>query len=319
MRSSTFLLGASLVLVFLVLYTSSDLSEGARKQKESLREATRKVASTQLERTEKSTDGINSEIVHRKEKIVHRRRSRNNRITEGLKTQRKRIDSKKIIETVTAHDQAEDISDLLKRVATPDKTIIMTAINDAWTAPGSLLDLFFESFHHGDQILHMLNHLVIVAMDQKAFEKCKSQHPHCYLLRVDGLNFASEQSYMKGDYLEIMWRRNRFQQSILELGYNFLFTDVDIVWFHNPFPHLSQEADLIMSTDFFVGDPKSLGNYPNGGLLYVRSGHNTIEFYKNWQLSRQQFPGKHEQYTFDKIKGELSARLGVKIQFLDTA
>lgn len=100
----------------------------------------------------------------------------------------------------------------------------MTAINEAWAAPGSLLDLFFASFHHGDHILHLLNHLVIVAMDQKAFERCKSLHPHCYFLKVDGLNFASEQSYMKGDYLEMMWRRNRFQQSILELGYNFLFT-----------------------------------------------------------------------------------------------
>lgn len=121
--------------------------------------------------------------------------------------------------------QDQDLSDLLKRAATPDKTIIMTAINDAWAAPGSLLDLFFESFHHGDQILHLLNHLVIVAMDQKAFERCKSRrHPYCYFLKVEGLNFASEQSYMKGDYLEMMWRRNRFQQSILELGYNFLFT-----------------------------------------------------------------------------------------------
>lgn len=94
---------------------------------------------------------------------------------------------------------------------------------------------------------------------------------------------------------------------------------MDIVWFRNPFPHLSQAADLIMSTDFFVGDPNSLGNYPNGGLLYVKSGKNTIEFYKSWQMSREQFPGKHEQYTFDKLKGELSARLGVKIQFLNTA
>jgi Nucleotide-diphospho-sugar transferase len=100
----------------------------------------------------------------------------------------------------------------------------MTAINYAWAAPDSFLDLFFDSFYNGDQILHLLNHLIIVAMDQKAFDRCKSRHPHCYFLKVEGLNFSAEQSYMKGDYLEMMWRRNRFQQSILELGYNFLFT-----------------------------------------------------------------------------------------------
>jgi hypothetical protein len=29
---------------------------------------------------------------------------------------------------------------------------------------------------------------------------------------------------MSKDYLEMMWGRNRFQQTVLELGYNFLFT-----------------------------------------------------------------------------------------------
>jgi hypothetical protein len=29
---------------------------------------------------------------------------------------------------------------------------------------------------------------------------------------------------MSKDYLEMMWGRNKFQQTIVELGYNFLFT-----------------------------------------------------------------------------------------------
>jgi aspartate aminotransferase len=35
-------------------------------------------------------------------------------------------------------------------------------------------------------------------------------------------------------------------------------------------------AQLVMSSDFFVGDPNSPGNYPNGGLLYVKSCAGTI-------------------------------------------
>jgi hypothetical protein len=61
-------------------------------------------------------------------------------------------------------------------------------------------------------------------MDGKAFERCSAVHPFCYWFRVDGMDFSAEQTYMKGDYLEMMWRRNRFQQTILELGYSFLFT-----------------------------------------------------------------------------------------------
>lgn len=105
-----------------------------------------------------------------------------------------------------------------------DRTVLMTAINEAWAAPGSFLDLFLESFRHGENIGHLVQHLLIVAMDKKAFDRCNAVHPFCYWFRVDGMDFAADQSYMKGDYLEMMWKRNRFQQTILELGYTFLFT-----------------------------------------------------------------------------------------------
>ena len=147
----------------------------------------------------------------------------------------------------------------------------MTAINEAWAAPGSFLDLFLESFRHGEGTADLPRHLLIVAMDGKAFQRCLAVHPFCYWFRVAGMDFAGEQKYMKGDYLEMMWRRNRLQQRVLELGYSFLFTDVDILWFRSPFPRLPAGAQVVMSSDFFVGDPASPNNYPNGGLLYARS------------------------------------------------
>jgi hypothetical protein len=100
----------------------------------------------------------------------------------------------------------------------------MTAINEAWGAPGSFLDLFLERFRHGEGTADLPRHLLVVAMDGKAFERCSAVHPFCYWFRVDGVDFAAEQTYMKGDYLEMMWHRNRFQQTILELGYSVLFT-----------------------------------------------------------------------------------------------
>jgi hypothetical protein len=72
-----------------------------------------------------------------------------------------------------------------------------------------------------------------------------------------------------------------------------------------------------MSADFFVGDADSPNNYPNGGLLYVRSSPATVGFYRHWQASRARFPGHHEQYVFDRIVKEGYA--GARVQFLDTA
>jgi hypothetical protein len=107
-----------------------------------------------------------------------------------------------------------------------DNTVIMTFTNKAWTAAGSLLDLFLESFREGDKTEHLLKHLIIVAVDGKAFEQCKLVHPLCYSLDVGGgrMNLTTEQAYMSKDYLEMMWARNKFQTHVLELGYAFLFT-----------------------------------------------------------------------------------------------
>nr|CAB3452631.1 unnamed protein product [Digitaria exilis] len=218
---------------------------------------------------------------------------------------------------------SQDLADLLRRAATSDKTVLMTAINEAWAAPGSFLDLFLESFRHGEGTSDLPRHLLIVSMDGKAHARCLAVHPFCYRFHhVDGMDFAGEQRYMKGDYLEMMWRRNRFQQHVLELGYSFLFTDVDILWLRPPFQRLpgGDVADVVMSSDFFVGDPASPGNYPNGGLLYVRSSPAAVAFYEHWQVSRARFPGKHEQFVFDRIVKEgVPASVGARVRFLDTA
>ncbi|CAL4920121.1 unnamed protein product [Urochloa decumbens] len=213
-----------------------------------------------------------------------------------------------------------DLEEVLQRAATKDRTVIMTQINAAWTRPGSLLDLFFESFRNGEGgVARLLDHLVIVTMDPAAYEGCQAVHRHCYFLRTsNGVDYRSEKMFMSKDYLEMMWGRNRFQQTVLELGYNFLFTDVDVMWFRDPFRHISMAADIAISSDVYMGDPYSLRNFPNGGFLFVRSSAKTIDFYRAWQQGRWRFFGKHEQDVFNLIKHEQSAKLDLAIQFLDT-
>lgn len=214
-----------------------------------------------------------------------------------------------------------DLEEVLARAATKDRTVIMTQINAAWTRPGSLLDLFFESFRTGEGgVARLLDHLVIVTMDPAAYEGCKAVHSHCYFLRTaNGVDYRSEKVFMTKDYLEMMWGRNRFQQTVLELGYNFLFTDVDVMWFRDPFRHISMAADIAISSDVYMGDPYSLRNFPNGGFLFVRASDKTVAFYRAWQQGRWRFLGKHEQDVFNLIKHEEAPRLDLAIQFLDTA
>jgi hypothetical protein len=200
-----------------------------------------------------------------------------------------------------------------------DKTVIITALNKAWAEPGSLLDVFLESFRIGKGTQRLLNHLVIVSLDQKAHNRCLSLHPHCYKLDA-GDKFADAAYFMTPTYLEMMWKRISFLSSVLDLGYNFVFTDTDIMWLQDPFPRFFPNADFQISCDQFNGNPYDHRNAPNGGFKYVKSNNGTKTFYRYWYASRLKYPGKNEQEVLNKIKGsEFIAKTRVKMMFLNTA
>lgn len=105
-----------------------------------------------------------------------------------------------------------------------NKTVIITNLNDAWAEPNSIFDLFIKSFEIGNNTKRLLNHLVVICLDEKAYNRCLALHPHCYHLRIQGINSTREASFMSQDYLEIVWRKIDFLATILHKGYNFVFT-----------------------------------------------------------------------------------------------
>lgn len=105
-----------------------------------------------------------------------------------------------------------------------DRTVILTTLNEAWAGPNSVIDHFLESFRIGDHTRRLLNHLVIIALDQKAFIRCQVIHTYCFLLISEGSDFREEAYFMTPLYLKMMWKRIDFLRSVLEMGYNFVFT-----------------------------------------------------------------------------------------------
>lgn len=209
---------------------------------------------------------------------------------------------------------------VLKSAATEDQTIIVTTLNEAWAAPTSIIDLFLESFRLGHHTRRLLSHLVIVALDDKAFRRCLVLHPHCFALVTEGVDFSKEAYFMTPDYLKMMWRRIDFLRSVLEMGYNFVFTDADIMWFRDPFAHFSPDADFQIACDHFSGDPFDVDNSPNGGFNYVKSNNRSIEFYKFWFSSQEKYPGYHDQDVLNFIKhNPYISEIGLKMRFLDTS
>ncbi|XP_020093136.1 uncharacterized protein At4g15970-like [Ananas comosus] len=322
----SFLVGASLATAFILFILSARKGNNIGTLMASIEEITTTTTTT-------TNDKLTPPPFEENEtKMVSNEEINTTKITSGTPPQENETKVVSIEETTTpsenetkmllapiAQENNQDLLKLLQRAATEDRTVIITSVNKAWAAPNSLLDLFLESFRIGDNIEHLLNHLIVVTLDKKAFERCKAVHSHCYFLYVEGAKFDEEKVYMSKDYLDLVWSKVKLQQHILELGYNFLFTDVDIVWLRNPFEKMSAAAHISTSCDFYFGDPNSPINFPNTGFLFVKSYKKNIELFEYWHESREKFPGNHEQFVFNQIKFELADRFRVNIQYLDPA
>ncbi|CAI0400245.1 unnamed protein product, partial [Linum tenue] len=229
--------------------------------------------------------------------------------------------------TQVRSDDDQELIKVLRRASTlttsrgssiPSKTVILTTLNSAWAGPGSILDLFLESFRAGNGTQQLMDNLVIVSLDHKAHQRCREIHRHCYAMATPGVNFTGDAFFMTEEYLLMMWRRIDFLASVLRHGFDFVFTDADILWFRNPFPHFHDDADFQIACDTYLGSASDRHNIPNGGFVYARSNHRTLHFYKYWYNSKDRFPGKHDQDVFNEIKFDPFLD-GLRMRFLDTA
>ncbi|XP_059070542.1 uncharacterized protein At4g15970-like [Cryptomeria japonica] len=220
--------------------------------------------------------------------------------------------------SVSTFMSGNDLKESLSKAANQEKTVLITTLNAAWAQNNSMLDFFLKSFHIGNGTEALLKNLLIVAVDEKALNRCREIHPHCYLMKTEGVDFSGEELYMTQDYLKMMWRRLLFFGEVLERGYNFLFSDADIMWFRDPFTKFSSRAEFQIASDYYTGKPDDLHNSPNGGFMYVHSNEKTVEFFKFWYQSKKVYLGKNEQDVLNILKWKEFRSRGLEVEFLDT-
>ena len=83
----------------------------------------------------------------------------------------------------------DDLEAALSKASMPNKTVIITIVNKAYVEGDdtSMLDLFLESFWIGEGTREMADHLLVVALDQTAFDRCIFRRLHCYkMVSEDG-------------------------------------------------------------------------------------------------------------------------------------
>ncbi|XP_055827698.1 uncharacterized protein At1g28695-like [Solanum dulcamara] len=216
----------------------------------------------------------------------------------------------------------DELEEALARASTEDKTVIIAILNKAYVEGDKpMLDIFLDGFWLGEGTEDLIKHLLIVAMDQMSYRRCKFLHLHCYKLQTDGVDFVGEKLYMSKDFIKMMWQRTQFLGDVLKRGYSFIFTDADVLWLRNPFPNLShnKSIDLQISTDNFNGDQWSEANPINTGFYMIRSNSKTIALFDNWYAKKDNSTGLKEQDVLQNLIREgILRNLGLKLRFLDT-
>ncbi|KAI3982074.1 hypothetical protein MKX01_018980 [Papaver californicum] len=184
-----------------------------------------------------------------------------------------------------------------------NKTVIIAIINKAYVDDEmSMLSVFLPSFWLGEETRYLINHLLLVSVDQVSYERCKFLRLHCYRLVTEGVDFGREKLYDSHEFKNMMWRR----------------TELDLSS-RNQDPH--QNDDIQMSCDNFNGDPWSGINSKslNTGFYYVRSNNNTISLFNTWYKMKEDphFNAKKDQDAL-KVLFNWGVLRTLKIRWLNT-
>ncbi|KAI3808937.1 hypothetical protein L1987_24900 [Smallanthus sonchifolius] len=216
----------------------------------------------------------------------------------------------------------DELEAALEGASMANKTVIITIVNRAYTEGDKpMLDIFLDGFWLGEDTRQLTNHLLIVAVDKTAYERCKFLRLHCYKLKTDGEDFVDEKTFMSEDFIKMMWLRTRFLGDVLRRGYNIVFTDTDVLWLRNPFPRLTlnETIDLQLSVDQFNGDQWSQRHAINTGFYMIKSNNKTIALFDEWYGQRNSSTGKKEQDVLVELMWKrVFKRLRLRVRFLDT-
>ncbi|CAM8901761.1 unnamed protein product [Rhodiola kirilowii] len=192
--------------------------------------------------------------------------------------------------------------------------------NDIYNGSTTMLDTFLESFWLGENTRQLLDSLLLVAADQTAYDRCRFLRLNCYKMETDGVDFGGEKLFMSDDFIKMMWRRTELLLNILKLGFNFIFTDTDVLWLRNPFENLSNDLkiDLQISLDMRIRKASPTEKLINTGFYFVRSNNQTITLFDKWYSMKNNSIGKKEQdVLLDLIRDNIFQKLNVTARYLD--
>ncbi|KAK9860401.1 hypothetical protein WJX84_002883 [Apatococcus fuscideae] len=145
------------------------------------------------------------------------------------------------VELPDVHEAA--LKQALKAAASPQHVVIFTIMD------GNMASLMFPPFwrslrHSGDS-----KHLLVICQDDAAYAICASMHQKKFCIEsvANGAPLFRDES--SNYHHQSCWRKPYVALAILELGYNILCLDVDIIAFKPLLPAIDWSQDLMAASD----------------------------------------------------------------------
>ncbi|XP_050262585.1 uncharacterized protein At4g15970-like [Quercus robur] len=222
------------------------------------------------------------------------------------------VTGKKWLLNFRSNSESNDLSQVLRSASTEARTVILTILDETLASPGSVLDLFLESFRIGQKTQQFLNHIVVVAVDNQAYQYCISIHPHCFQFTSVTSKLAKRKGSTSPDHLTLKIMRFDLFLEVVKLGYNFAFTEADVMWLRNPFEHF----DNVKTITLACGSNPQGGNSTmiDKGLFFMKADEISFEFLKILRFERVLFPNYLDNSICEMVTHKLK---GYSVKHLD--
>ncbi|KAJ7962492.1 Glycosyltransferase [Quillaja saponaria] len=106
---------------------------------------------------------------------------------------------------------------------------------------------------HQDKVL-------VIAEDYGTLDKVNERWPGHAVLIPPALDAQTTHKFGSKEFINFAARRPRHLLQILELGYNVMYNDVDMVWLADPFPYLLGIHDIYLTDDMAAVKPMNHSN-----------------------------------------------------------
>ncbi|KAL2320288.1 hypothetical protein Fmac_029257 [Flemingia macrophylla] len=188
--------------------------------------------------------------------------------------------------TQTYYSKIQELENVLRRATMPDKTVILTMVDESLASPGSVLEILLQSFKSGEGTQRLLNHLVIITMDPQAYEYCSSLHPYCIHPSTFPHHFATKGQSIVTTPLQSLFTWTKYDV-LLEV-------DADVLWLRSPFVNFNPVDELTISCNNLSGGQRR-GYLEDGGIFFLKANAISFEFFKHWKLIKVLFPNNPVQ------------------------